>query len=120
MNVLHSVSLKIFFYISASKSRIPYNSLIDECADKCLEFNNPVCGNDGKNYPSSCDLECTRDRFMAKLRVIYEGRCQPCVCPKLLREVCGSDGFTYPNECQLKCVRKHDSNLSVFREGRCE
>ncbi len=63
----------------------------------------PVCGADGRTYPSACAARCAGQPRFA------EGACEepsPCVCPPTPAPVCGADGVVYNNRCELACAEQ--------------
>ncbi|XP_033740987.1 serine protease inhibitor dipetalogastin-like [Pecten maximus] len=64
----------------------------------------PVCGSDGHNYPSACQMP----RMVTKA---CDGHCPcftaprppPCGCGPAYAPVCGTDEHTYDNYCKLRC-----------------
>ncbi|XP_071960633.1 ovoinhibitor-like [Antedon mediterranea] len=105
------------------------------CPQYCPLVFKPVCGSDGKTYPSSCWLgavSCTHATQGAKLFEAYSGRCKAKIkvkdperpickrtCPTEFKRVCGSDGVTYANECLLKIDSCKDPELTVVMQGPC-
>ncbi|XP_044018032.1 agrin-like isoform X3 [Aphidius gifuensis] len=103
-----------------------------ECIKACPnlgdhEGSGPVCGTDGVDYPSVCELNKTSCEKSANVTVAFHGKCDPCstvVCsePEVCQldasrqpachcgeqcglefsPVCGSNGKTYSNECSLR------------------
>ncbi|KAF6343973.1 agrin [Rhinolophus ferrumequinum] len=108
----------------------------------------PVCGSDGVDYPSECQLlrrACSRQENIFKK---FEGRCDPCqgafndpsrlcrVNPRTRRPemllgpescsprqapVCGDDGVTYENDCIMSRTGAARGLLvQKLRSGRCQ
>jgi len=101
---------------------------VADCPKVCPMIYAPVCGTDGKTYPSKCVLEAEAcESGNDGLAVDYEGECKvsaecPKRCPRNYKPVCGSDGKTYPNLCVLKVAACNDGNesLIVAHTGACD
>ncbi|XP_056277972.1 agrin isoform X4 [Pseudoliparis swirei] len=106
-----------------------------------------VCGSDGDDYRSECELHQHACKSQKNLRVQYQGPCDPCkdsennlssMCrvEALTREplifglpelcmldnepLCASDGHTYPSECALAATSMQKSiKLRKVHAGRC-
>lgn len=53
-----------------------------------------VCGENGKTFPSLCDLH------KANVKLAYNGKCRPDECNT--DHVCGSNGITYKSVCHAR------------------
>ncbi|XP_033114129.1 agrin-like isoform X2 [Anneissia japonica] len=103
------------------------------CPQYCPLVFQPVCGNNGKTYPSSCWLNAVSCKEPGiKLSEVHTGRCETNIqvkdpdrpickrtCPTEFKRVCGSDGITYANECLLKLDSCKDPGLTVVMRGPC-
>ncbi|XP_064092109.1 agrin-like isoform X6 [Macrobrachium nipponense] len=107
---------------------------------------NVVCGSDGKNYDSECQLRRHACRTQKHLEVRFPGKCDPCediscperqicqldrdrlpvcrcndVCAKDYDAVCASDGKTYTNECVMKLEAcRARKTLWIIYNGECD
>ncbi|XP_066971041.1 LOW QUALITY PROTEIN: agrin-like [Macrobrachium rosenbergii] len=107
---------------------------------------NFVCGSDGKNYDSECQLRRHACRTQKHLEVRFPGKCDPCediscperqicqldrdrqpicrcndVCAKDYDAVCASDGKTYTNECVMKLEAcRARKTLWIIYNGECD
>eukprot|EP00071_Canis_lupus_P005900 XP_005620419.1 agrin isoform X4 [Canis lupus familiaris] len=108
----------------------------------------PVCGSDGADYPSECQLlrlACTRQENIVKK---FDGPCDPCQgthhdlsrvcrvhprtrhpemllrpesCPSQPAPVCGDDGVTYDNDCIMgRTGATRGLVLQKVRSGQCQ
>ncbi|OQR69119.1 agrin-like [Tropilaelaps mercedesae] len=53
------------------------------CPERCTSYGDskgsrPVCGSDGKDYPSVCELRRTACKEMREISVKYQGSCGKC------------------------------------------
>ncbi|XP_074597901.1 agrin-like isoform X2 [Brevipalpus obovatus] len=120
------------------------------CPEKCIVSSNQgieraVCGDDGREYPNSCELRRYACLAMKNISEKYRGKCDPCEgieCPKgqlcrlddnrnpvckcridcdqNYRPVCASDGRTYGNECMMHSQACQEGReVRVIHEGTC-
>ncbi|XP_067005728.2 agrin-like [Anabrus simplex] len=117
-----------------------------ECPPECEPVMRPVCGRDGRTYPSLCELKRAACLTKKNIEVAYTGACGgmgPCsthscdfgalcveraglplcecpVCPAEFDPVCGSDGISYGNECKLRLEAcQHRRDISILYKGLC-
>ncbi|KAK7792852.1 hypothetical protein R5R35_009634 [Gryllus longicercus] len=117
-----------------------------ECPPECEPVMRPVCGRDGRTYPSACELRRAACLAKRHLDVAHAGACggqgpcathvcefgaqcveragqAACVCPSCSAEfdpVCGSDGISYDNECRLRLEAcQHRRHIKLLYKGRC-
>ncbi|XP_069117853.1 agrin-like isoform X2 [Argopecten irradians] len=123
------------------------------CPERCDNYGDnlggmPVCGTNGKDYNSSCELRRASCRDMKEIKLKYYGKCKPCAgfvceppkvcqlasqtdrrpvcrcaetCPDTLKFVCGTDGATYSNLCRLEmeaCRTMRD--IRLHHSGKCQ
>uniref|UniRef100_I3LGD9 Agrin n=1 Tax=Sus scrofa TaxID=9823 RepID=I3LGD9_PIG len=118
------------------------------CPATCLGApESPVCGSDGTDYPSECQLlrhACARQENVFKK---FDGPCDPCQgalndlsrvcrvnprtrhpemllrpesCPSRQAPVCGDDGVTYDNDCVMgRTGATRGLLLQKVRSGQC-
>ncbi|XP_048489511.1 agrin isoform X2 [Plutella xylostella] len=108
----------------------------------------PVCGSDGKEYPSACHLDKHACDSQVNVTIKYHGKCDPCAehecsdggecqlsegrvpvcrcgppCDLLVRPgsaVCGSDYRDYPSECALRREScRTRQQLTIAYRGEC-
>ncbi|XP_044524562.1 agrin [Gracilinanus agilis] len=107
-----------------------------------------VCGSDGRDYPSECQLHrlaCARQENIVKK---FDGPCDPCKavlsdlnrvcwvnprtrqpdmllrpesCPPRQEPVCGDDGVTYVNDCIMgRTSATQGLDIQKLRSGQCQ
>uniref|UniRef100_H9H689 Agrin n=1 Tax=Monodelphis domestica TaxID=13616 RepID=H9H689_MONDO len=107
-----------------------------------------VCGSDGRDYPSECQLHrlaCARQENIVKK---FDGPCDPCKavlsdlnrvcwvnprtrqpdmllrpesCPPRQEPVCGDDGVTYINDCIMgRTSATQGLDIQKLRSGQCQ
>ncbi|XP_056364427.1 agrin [Oenanthe melanoleuca] len=117
------------------------------CPASCGAAGSPVCGSDGRDYPSLCHLHRRACDLQINLHKKFDGPCDPCrdvpeepgrVCrvnPRSRRAellprpegcapgaepVCGDDGVTYGSECALsRAGAVRGLELQRVRSGPC-
>ncbi len=110
-----------------------------------LSANEPVCGTDGKDYETVCQLRFSSCEQNTEIKIMYIGKCDPChefsctypqvcrlnkyrlpvcmcgyACSLDFKPVCGSDGKTYLNECYMGlegCRLNRD--IQVYNQKEC-
>ncbi|KAF7642909.1 hypothetical protein LDENG_00248330 [Lucifuga dentata] len=106
-----------------------------------------VCGSDGKDYRSECELHQQACKHQKNIRVQYHGPCDPCKdnenslnvmcrvealtrqplvfappesCPPSNEPLCASDGQTYASECAMtRTGMQKGVKLRKIHAGRC-
>uniref|UniRef100_A0A8C1MZ08 Agrin n=1 Tax=Cyprinus carpio TaxID=7962 RepID=A0A8C1MZ08_CYPCA len=109
---------------------------------------NVVCGSDGLDYQSECELNMKACAAQKNIRVHHQGRCDPCsdtlnslsmacrVNPKTYKQftfapadscppdntpICASDGHTYDSECQMeRTALQNNLELKKISSGSCK
>ena len=86
------------------------------CNDICPSLHTPVCGSDGIEYGSKCQLDAESCRSKKVILVTNDGPCCK-ECTNELREpVCGDDGKTYESRCELErenCMNQKGTSTYV-------
>ncbi|KAJ8736298.1 hypothetical protein PYW08_006954 [Mythimna loreyi] len=117
------------------------------CPRSC-QRRKPVCGTDGREYPSVCHLDKHACDNQLNITIKYHGKCDPCSehecadggvcqlnearapvcrcgppCDLLVRPgsaVCGSDYRDYPSECALRREScRSRQQLTIAYRGEC-
>ncbi|KAL0901465.1 hypothetical protein ABMA27_006716 [Loxostege sticticalis] len=117
------------------------------CPRSC-QRRKPVCGTDGKEYPSACHLDKHACENQHNITIKYHGKCDPCSehecadgsvcqlnevrvptcrcgppCDLVARPgsaVCGSDYKDYPSECSLRREScRTRQQLTIAYRGEC-
>uniref|UniRef100_A0A9J7ZRU0 Agrin n=1 Tax=Cyprinus carpio carpio TaxID=630221 RepID=A0A9J7ZRU0_CYPCA len=109
---------------------------------------NVVCGSDGLDYQSECELNMKACAAQKNIRVHHQGRCDPCSdtlnslsmacrvnpktykqftfapadsCPPDSTPICASDGHTYDSECQMeRTALQNNLELKKISSGSCK
>uniref|UniRef100_A0A673M1Y2 Agrin n=1 Tax=Sinocyclocheilus rhinocerous TaxID=307959 RepID=A0A673M1Y2_9TELE len=107
-----------------------------------------VCGSDGLDYQSECELNMKACATQKNIRVHHQGRCDPCSdtlnslsvacrvnpktykqftfaqadsCPPDSTPICASDGHTYDSECQMeRTALQNNLELKKVSSGSCK
>ena len=81
----------------------------------CPPVMEPVCGVDGRTYPSTCALDCVHVAFD------HWGHCgrdavngDACSCSRIYEPECGADSASYLNACARTCA-----GAAYSRDGLC-
>ncbi|CAG9796551.1 unnamed protein product [Diatraea saccharalis] len=117
------------------------------CPRSC-QRRKPVCGTDGREYPSNCHLDKYACENQLNITVKYHGKCDPCSehecadggicqlnevrapvcrcgppCDLIARPgsaLCGSDYKDYPSECALRREAcRTKQQLTIVYRGEC-
>ncbi|XP_035243973.1 agrin-like isoform X3 [Anguilla anguilla] len=108
----------------------------------------PVCGSDGRDYPSECELHKQACAEQKNVRKQHQGPCDPCKdtgnnlniacrveahsrraltfalpasCPPGGEPLCASDGQTYDGECRMqRTAMLKGVELRQIHPGRCK
>ncbi|TGZ46602.1 hypothetical protein CRM22_011105 [Opisthorchis felineus] len=123
------------------------------CYNTCYDVGDstdkgPICGSDGREYSSVCQLRREACSMMMDIEIKYRGKCasNPCLshtcrwpgerceidetgqpkcvcpdsCPKVMLPVCGSDGTTYESHCHLELTAcMKMRQIWVVYSGQC-
>ncbi|XP_063851610.1 uncharacterized protein LOC135094983 isoform X1 [Scylla paramamosain] len=100
------------------------------CPLECPDIVEPVCGTDGRDYASPCEVDEARLCYRVNVHVDYYGTCKPHTpppppcplpCPPVFKPVCGSDGMTYPTLCDMKNnACNNNLDLQMVSVGGCD
>ncbi|XP_013176798.1 PREDICTED: agrin-like isoform X2 [Papilio xuthus] len=130
-----------------ARCMVSYGQAECRCPRSC-QRRKPVCGSDGREYPSSCHLDKHACDNQLNITIRYHGKCDPCadhecadggicqlnesrtpVCrcgpacelaPRPGSALCGSDYKDYPSECALRREScRTRQQLSIAYRGEC-
>nr|P82968.1 RecName: Full=Four-domain proteases inhibitor; AltName: Full=McaPI [Melithaea caledonica] len=94
------------------------------CDLACSLIYAPVCGSDGKTYPSECSMEATACIDEVVITKVHDGPCETkcsAACTKEYNPQCGTDGVTYANPCTLEYAKcKSDGEITFDHAGPCK
>ncbi|XP_067228326.1 agrin isoform X1 [Chanodichthys erythropterus] len=107
-----------------------------------------VCGSDGLDYQSECELNMKACATQKNIRVHHQGRCDPCsdslnnasvacrVNPKTYKQftiylsetckpdttpICGNDGRTYDSKCEMeRTAQQNNLEIKKVYSGSCK
>ncbi|XP_048006959.1 serine protease inhibitor dipetalogastin-like [Leguminivora glycinivorella] len=96
----------------------------------CAEYEQLVCGTDGRTYGNPCKLNCEsktqQELGNPPIFIANYGRCPNllCNCPLIISPVCGTNGRTFRNTCFLECASRQSTNsggppIYVQKYGVC-
>ncbi|KAL0158255.1 hypothetical protein M9458_046331, partial [Cirrhinus mrigala] len=51
------------------------NEAVCECSDACPQDQDPVCGNDGHTYSSSCQMKAMECALQKQIQMQHKGPC---------------------------------------------